>query len=80
MPHVLFVCLRNAGRSQMSQALFERAAAGRHTASSAGTTPAERIHPERAGSEPHPARPPLVTLHRRHVVDTQTPPPPLKWT
>ena len=30
----------------MSQALFERAAAGRHTALSAGTTPAERVHPE----------------------------------
>ena len=28
MAHVLFVCLHNAGRSQMSQALFERAAAG----------------------------------------------------
>jgi protein-tyrosine-phosphatase len=43
---VLFVCLHNAGRSQMSQALFERAAAGRHTALSAGTTPAEHAHPE----------------------------------
>ena len=30
----------------MSQALFERAAHGRHTASSAGTEPAERVHPE----------------------------------
>jgi arsenate reductase len=30
----------------MSQALFERASAGRHTALSAGTTPGERIHPE----------------------------------
>ena len=30
----------------MSQALFERAASGRHTADSAGTSPAERIHPE----------------------------------
>ena len=46
MAHVLFVCLHNAGRSQMSQALFERAADGRHTAASAGTTPAERVHPE----------------------------------
>ena len=46
MAHVLFVCLHNAGRSQMSEALFTRAAAGRHTASSAGTTPAERVHPE----------------------------------
>jgi protein-tyrosine-phosphatase len=43
---VLFVCLHNAGRSQMSQVLFERAAGGRHTAASAGTTPAERVHPE----------------------------------
>src|SRR5215217_5998489 len=30
----------------MSQALFERAARGRHTASAAGTTPDERVHPE----------------------------------
>ena len=46
MASVLFVCLHNAGRSQMSQALFERAANGRHTALSAGTTPAEQVHPE----------------------------------
>ena len=46
MKHVLFVCLHNAGRSQMSQVLFERAAQGRHTAASAGTRPAERVHPE----------------------------------
>ncbi len=43
---VLFVCLHNAGRSQMSQALFERAAAGRHVAASAGTAPGEQVHPE----------------------------------
>lgn len=46
MAHVLFVCLHNAGRSQMSRALFERAAGGSHTADSAGTTPADRVHPE----------------------------------
>ncbi len=46
MASVLFVCLHNAGRSQMSQALFEREAGGRHTAISAGTTPAEQVHPE----------------------------------
>lgn len=46
MSHVLFVCLHNAGRSQMSAALFARAAAGRHTAASAGTTPGSRVHPE----------------------------------
>jgi len=46
MSRVLFVCLHNAGRSQMSRALFERAAGGRHEADSAGTEPAEHIHPE----------------------------------
>jgi len=46
MATVLFVCLHNAGRSQMSQALFQRAAGVRHTAISAGTTPAEHVHPE----------------------------------
>ncbi len=46
MSTVLFVCRHNAGRSQMSQALFERAAGGRHAALSAGTTPGDRVHPE----------------------------------
>lgn len=45
MARVLFVCLHNAGRSQMSQALFEKSSSDRHEAQSAGTTPAERIHP-----------------------------------
>ena len=45
MTNVLFVCLHNAGRSQMSAALFERSASGRHHARSAGTQPAERVHP-----------------------------------
>jgi protein-tyrosine-phosphatase len=46
--HVLFVCLHNAGRSQISRALFERAAAGRHTADCAGSVadPHGRVHPE----------------------------------
>ncbi len=43
--HVLFVCLHNAGRSQMSQALFEQAAGEGHHARSAGTTPGDRVHP-----------------------------------
>lgn len=46
MSNALFVCLHNAGRSQMSQALFERAARGRHQSHSAGTTPGDRVHPE----------------------------------
>lgn len=46
MARVLFVCLHNAGRSQISEALFGRATEGRHEVRSAGTRPAERVHPE----------------------------------
>lgn len=46
MSNVLFVCLHNAGRSQMSKALFARAAGVGHHADSAGTMPAECVHPE----------------------------------
>jgi arsenate reductase (thioredoxin) len=45
MARVLFVCHQNAGRSQMSQALFDRIADGRHESRSAGTRPADRVHP-----------------------------------
>jgi arsenate reductase len=41
--NVLFVCRQNAGRSQLAQALYERRGG---SARSAGTTPAERVHPE----------------------------------
>jgi arsenate reductase (thioredoxin) len=48
MATVLFVCLHNAGRSQMSTALFEQAANGRHRALSAGSEadPNGHVHPE----------------------------------
>jgi arsenate reductase len=46
MASVLFVCRQNAGRSQISEALFTRAADSAHQALSAGTTPAEHVHPE----------------------------------
>ncbi len=48
MATVLFVCLHNAGRSQMSRALFDRAAGGRHTSASAGSIAEAggRVHPE----------------------------------
>src|SRR6478752_2834675 len=47
MATALFVCLHNAGRSQMSAALFERAAGGRHHALSAGSEadPDGHVHP-----------------------------------
>jgi arsenate reductase (thioredoxin) len=43
--NVVFVCTQNAGRSQMSQAFFQRAANGHHQSRSAGTRPAEHVHP-----------------------------------
>jgi arsenate reductase len=43
--HVLFVCIRNAGRSQMAEALFQRAAGARHEGRSAGSRPAAAVHP-----------------------------------
>jgi arsenate reductase len=43
---VLFVCVQNAGRSQMAEALFTAVADGRHHARSAGTAPADHVHPE----------------------------------
>jgi arsenate reductase len=48
MAIVLFVCKANAGRSQISQALFDRAAGGRHRALSAGSEadPDGRVHPQ----------------------------------
>jgi arsenate reductase (thioredoxin) len=42
---VLFVCVHNAGRSQMAAALLEHHAKGRVTVRSAGSTPAEEINP-----------------------------------
>jgi len=45
--HVLFACVQNAGRSQIAAALFERIAdPARARATSAGTKPAARVHPE----------------------------------
>jgi arsenate reductase (thioredoxin) len=46
MKRVLFVCVRNAGRSVMAEALFNRRAGGRAEAVSAGTEPGHAAHPE----------------------------------
>jgi arsenate reductase (thioredoxin) len=46
LSRVLFVCVQNAGRSQMAEALFAASANGRHEARSAGTVPADHVHPE----------------------------------
>jgi len=75
MANALFVCLHNAGRSQMSQALFERAADGRHGARSAGTTPGDRVHPdvvtvmEELGIDLSDRRPKLLTVEDAEWAD-----------
>jgi arsenate reductase len=45
LPEVLFVCIHNAGRSQMAAALLDRHAGGRLRVRSAGSDPAEVINP-----------------------------------
>ena len=47
--NVLFVCKQNAGRSQIAQALYEQRGGA---ARSAGTTPAQHVHPEVAALMP----------------------------
>ncbi len=42
---VLFVCVRNSGRSQMAEAFFNRIAEGKGRAYSAGTQPAHEVNP-----------------------------------
>jgi arsenate reductase (thioredoxin) len=45
VPEVLFVCVHNAGRSQMAAGLLKRLAGGRVEVRSAGSDPAERLNP-----------------------------------
>jgi protein-tyrosine-phosphatase len=45
LPEVLFVCVHNAGRSQMAAALLDHYANGRVQVRSAGSEPADRINP-----------------------------------
>src|SRR5215211_6141469 len=44
-PEVLFVCVRNAGRSQMAAGLLDRLAQGRVQVRSAGSDPADMVNP-----------------------------------
>ena len=46
MPEVLFVCVHNAGRSQMAAALLDHHAAGRVSVRSAGSAPADELNPD----------------------------------
>ena len=44
-PEVLFVCVHNAGRSQMAAALLDRYSTGRVVVRSAGSAPADELNP-----------------------------------
>jgi arsenate reductase len=44
-PEVLFVCIHNAGRSQMAAALLDHQAAGKVRVTSAGSQPASQLNP-----------------------------------
>ena len=46
VPEVLFVCVQNAGRSQMAAALLDHYAEGRVHVRSAGSAPADQINPD----------------------------------
>ena len=68
MDRVIFACRHNAGRSQMAAAFFNQMAdPTRAKALSAGTTPAQRVHPEVAdvmrelGADLTGAKPQLLT-------------------
>ena len=45
MKKILFVCVENAGRSQMAEAFFRKYASDRFNVSSAGTTPSSQLNP-----------------------------------
>jgi arsenate reductase len=67
MARVLFVCTQNAGRSQMSEGFFRKAAGTGHEAKSAGTNPAAQVHAaviaamREEGVDLSPARPTVLT-------------------
>ena len=44
--NILFVCVENAGRSQMAEAFFRKFAPGRFEVSSAGTIPSNQLNPD----------------------------------
>lgn len=76
--HVLFVCVHNAGRSQMAEAFFNALAPEGLHALSAGTAPTERVNPvalaamaeigiDMAGHAPKLATPEMVAASDRII-------------
>jgi arsenate reductase (thioredoxin) len=74
-PTVLFVCVHNAGRSQIAAALLEYHAAGRVEVRSAGTEPADTLNPAvltamgELGIDLGAARPALLTTEQVQASD-----------
>jgi arsenate reductase len=74
-PRALFVCVHNAGRSQMAAAFVNRFAGGHVVGDSAGTQPGNRVHPQVAeamrevGIEIAETQPRLLTMEMLDLSD-----------
>ncbi|MSQ28515.1 MAG: arsenate reductase ArsC [Dehalococcoidia bacterium] len=75
---VLFVCVHNAGRSQMAEAIFNALSGGRHHAMSGGTMPGSAVNPQvgpvlaeigvaLGSAAPKPLDPALITAADRTI-------------
>jgi arsenate reductase len=75
MKRVLFVCVHNAGRSQMAEAFFNKMAKGKAKGFSAGTQPADKVNPvvveamREVGIDIRRKRPKILTLEMMEGVD-----------
>ena len=75
MKTVLFICVHNAGRSQMAEAFFNHIAGGKARAISAGSQPADEVNPvaaqamKEAGLDISRNKPKLLTLEMMKGVD-----------
>ena len=75
MKRVLFVCVHNAGRSQMAEAFFNQMTKGKAKAFSAGTQPTDKVNPvvvtamSEAGIDISRRKPKLLTVEMLEDVD-----------
>ncbi len=75
IPSVLFVCVHNAGRSQMAAAFLTHIAAGRIEVRSAGSEPADHLNPavveamREVGIDITAERPKLLTIDAVETAD-----------
>ena len=75
MKTVLFICVHNAGRSQMAEAFFNKMAKGKARAISAGSQPADKVNPtvvaamKEEGIDISQNKPKLLTLEMMEGID-----------